>query len=49
MTLTELKEDLVEFLKEKGIYVYNIEAQIQFGLDYVPQIQIQLEGSIKED
>ena len=35
MTLNELKEDLTEFFKEKGIAVQHIDAQIQFGLDYV--------------
>ena len=45
MTLNELKEDLTEFFKEKGIAVQQIEAQIQFGLDYVSEIQIQMEGA----
>lgn len=48
MTLNELKEDLIEFFKEKGIAVYTIDAQIQFGMDYVPEIQVQMEGAIVE-
>ena len=37
MTLNELKEDLTEFFKERGIVIQRIDAQIQFGLDFVPE------------
>ena len=49
MTLNELKEDLTEFFKQKGIGVYKIEAQIQFGMDFVHEIQVQMEGVIAEE
>ena len=48
MTLNELKEDLTEFFKQKGIGVYKIEAQMQFYIDQVPEIQVQMEGVIAE-
>lgn len=48
MTLNELKEDLIEFFKNKGISVYKIDAQIEFGMEFVPEIQIQMEGAIIE-
>ena len=48
MTLNELKEDLTEFFKQKGIGVYTIEAQMQFYIDQIPEIQVQMEGAIVE-
>ena len=48
MTLTELKEELVEFFKQKGIIVYNINAQIEMGLDFVPEIHMQFDAFVKE-
>ena len=48
MTLTELKEDLIEFLKEKGIYIQRIDAQIEMGTYCIPEIHIQLEGILED-
>ncbi len=49
MTLTQLKEEMIEFFKEKGLYIFNIDAQIEMGFEFVPEIHIQLDVYLKED
>ena len=49
MTLKQLKEEMLEFFKEKGLYIYNIDAQIEMGLEYVPEVHVQLDAYLKED
>lgn len=48
MTLTQLKKEMIEFFEEKGLYIYQIDAQIEMGLEYVPEVHIQLDAYLKE-